>query len=123
MYIDSYVLAVPEANKAAYVEAATRFAEIAKDYGVVEIVENWEADVPDGETTDFRKAVQARPDEKIVSSWVIWPDADAASKAREAMMSDARMEKLADMPFDGKRMIYGSFTPVFVLGRDELSTR
>jgi len=32
-------------------------------------------------------------------------------------MADERMKHVGDMPFDGKRMIYGGFTPLFVRGR------
>jgi uncharacterized protein YbaA (DUF1428 family) len=31
------------------------------------------------------------------------------------MRSDPRMQNLGDMPFDGKRMIFGGFTPVLDL--------
>ncbi|MFK7886991.1 MAG: DUF1428 domain-containing protein [Gammaproteobacteria bacterium] len=117
MYIDSYVLAVPEQNKDRYLAAAESFAAIAKDCGVLEIVESWEAEVADGDDTDFRKAVKAQAGEKIVSSWVIWPNREAAHKGKEAMMKDERMAQMGDMPFDGKRMIFGSFEPILTVGR------
>ena len=74
--------------------------------------ENWELDVPDGKLTDYRKAVQARPGEKIVLSWVIWPDREAGAKAHKEMYADPRMAGLGEMPFDGKRMIMGGFEPI-----------
>ena len=58
MYVNTYILAVPEEKKDEYVRIAEKYAEIAKDFGALEIFENWELEVPDGEQTDYRKAVQ-----------------------------------------------------------------
>ena len=44
------------------------------DAGVARMVECWEDDVPDGTHTDFRRAVKAQPDEKIIFSWFEYPD-------------------------------------------------
>ena len=112
MYVNGYVLSVPEENKDAYTAVAKIFAEVAKDFGAVEIFENWEREVPDGEHTDFRRAVKALPGEKIVFSWVVWPDRQTGAAAHKDMMTDPRMEKVGDMPFDGKRMIMGGFEPL-----------
>ena len=37
------------------------------------MVEAWDSDVPEGKVTDFRKAVDAKPDEKVVFSWFEYP--------------------------------------------------
>jgi len=119
MYIQGFVLAVPAANKQAYHDTARRFAEYVKDFGVLEIVEAWEDDVKDGKHTDFRRAVKLEEGEKVVFSWVIWPDKATAEAASARMMSDPAMEEMGKtMPFDGKRMIFGGFEPLFTLGRD-----
>lgn len=112
MYVNGFVLAVPEGNKAAYTETAEKFWELAKEFGAQSQVECWEADVKDGHTTDFRRATKAEPGEKIVFSWVTWPDKATAEAAEKKMMQDPRMEEFGDMPFDGKRMVYGSFEPI-----------
>jgi len=106
MYINGFVVAVPEGNKAKYREAAEKFWEIAKDHGALTQVEGWEADISDGKVTDFRRAVQAVAGEKIVFSWVTWPD---------KMMTDPRMKSMS-MPFDGKRMIFGGFEALLMKG-------
>jgi len=118
MYIQGFVVAVPEGNKQAYRDVAAKFADFAKDFGVIEIMEAWEADVPDGKQTDFRRAVQIEPGEKVVFSWVIWPDKATADGAHAQMMSDPRMRDMGEMPFDGKRMIFGGFEPLLSVGRD-----
>ena len=61
MYVNGYVLSVPEEKKEAYVREAKIFAEIVMDFGALEIFTNWELEVPDGDQTDFRKAVKAKP--------------------------------------------------------------
>jgi uncharacterized protein YbaA (DUF1428 family) len=120
MYVQGFVIPVPEGKKDAYREVARKFWEIAKDYGALSQIECWEADVKDGTTTDFRMAVKAEGGEKIVFSWMTWPDRATADAAHEKLMSDPRMETEfgapdgSDMPFDGKRMIIGGFEPLFV---------
>lgn len=118
MYISGFVLAVPESKKEEYRDVAEQFWDIAKDYGASEQVEAWEADVPDGKQTDFRRAVQVAEGEKVVFSWVIFPDKATADASHEQMMADPRMKGFSsEMPFDGKRMIYGGFEPLVVRGR------
>lgn len=118
MYVQGFVLAVPEGNKDAYREVAEKFWHIMKDYGATAQVECWEADVQDGTTTDFRRAVKAEEGEKIVFSWVTWPDRATADASHEKLMADPRMAEQfgnpdgSDMPFDGKRMIFGGFEPI-----------
>lgn len=120
MYVQGFVLAVPEGNKAAYREVAEKFWHIIKDYGALSQIECWEADVKDGATTDFRMAVKAQEGEKIVFAWTTWPDRATADASHDKLMSDPRMEEQfgsADggaMPFDGKRMIFGGFEPMFI---------
>jgi len=117
MYVNGYVLGVPEEKKAAYVAIAKIFAEVAKDFGALEIFENWELEVPDGEQTDYRRAVKALPGEKIVFSWVVWPDRETGAKAHKGMFADPRMAEMGEMPFDGKRMILGGFEPILTYRR------
>ena len=118
MYVNGFVLPVPEGNKEAYREVAEKFWPLVKEFGAKAQVECWEVDVPDGHTTDFRRAVKAEDGEKIVFSWVVWDSKEAADASHEKMMSDPRMEEMfgapdgSDMPFDGKRMIIGGFEPM-----------
>lgn len=116
-YVNGFVIAVPTANKEAYRALAAKAAELFKEYGVVEIMEAWGTDVPQGKVTDFQRAVQARDDETIVFSWMVWPDKTTADACEKKMHEDKRMQAMMDMPFDGKRMIFGGFTPIFELGR------
>lgn len=112
MYVNTYVIPVPGDKKDDYLKLASRFADVAKDFGALEIFENWELEVPDGEHTDYRKAVKAGPDEKIVLSWVIWPDRETGARAHKGMFTDPRLADIGEVPFDGARMILGGFEPI-----------
>lgn len=74
MYIAGLVVPVPEDKIEAYRLWAENGARFLKEYGCLEIVESWEDFVPDGTQTDFRRAVAAKPGEKIVFAWQVWPD-------------------------------------------------
>ena len=82
---------------------------------------SWNAggdDVKDGKVTDFRRAVQANDDEAVVFSWIEWPDKATRDGAMARVMSDPRLNPQTNpAPFDGKRLIYGGFSPVVELGK------
>jgi uncharacterized protein YbaA (DUF1428 family) len=107
-YIDGYVAAVPTANREKYRKHAAAAAQVFKEHGATRLVECWGDDVPTGVNTSFPQAVKLEPDETVVFSWVTWPSRNARDKGMKEVMDDPRM-KNAEMPFDGKRMIYGGF--------------
>jgi uncharacterized protein YbaA (DUF1428 family) len=107
-YIDGFVAAVPTANRARYLEHAAIAAEVFKQNGALRVVECWGDDVPTGVTTSFPQAVQLQPNETVAFSWIAWPSRKARDTGMKKVMEDPRM-KSAEMPFDGKRMIYGGF--------------
>lgn len=112
-YVDGFVVAVPAKNKEAYREMAAKAAPLFKEFGALRIVECWADDVPDGELTDFRRAVKAEEEEEVVFSWIEYPSKEIRDAANQKMMSDPRMKAFAEaMPFEGKRMIYGGFIPL-----------
>jgi uncharacterized protein YbaA (DUF1428 family) len=119
------VIAVPAANKDKFEQHARSGDSVFIDPGALRVVECWADEVPDGKLTDFRKAVQAADDEEAVFSWIEWPDKATRDAAYEVMKgwmadpskADPRMGPVrSPMPFDGKQMIFGGFTPLVVLG-------
>jgi uncharacterized protein YbaA (DUF1428 family) len=42
----------------------------------------------------------------VVFAWIVWPDKATRGAAH------ARMQSITEMPFDGKRLIYGGFQMV-----------
>jgi uncharacterized protein YbaA (DUF1428 family) len=112
-YIEGFVVAVPKDKKDEYRRHAAEAASLFKEFGVARHVECWGDDVPDGKVTDFRRAVQAKDDEVVVFSWFEYPSKEVRDSANEKMRADPRMEAMGkDMPFDGKRMIYGGFATI-----------
>lgn len=113
-YIDGFVVPVPSDTRDGYAAYAKSWWPKFQSYGALSTMEAWGDDVPDGKLTDFRRAVDAQPGETVVFSWIIWPDKATRDAAMAAMMNDPDFaESMGAMPFDGKRMIYGGFTPIF----------
>ena len=111
-YTDGYVLPVPNDKKDAYLEMAQKAAAKFKEHGALRVVEAWGDDVPEGKVTDYKRAVKAEDNENIVYSYVEWPDKATRDAGWAKLMNDPDMQPTGDMPFDGKRMFYGGFTPL-----------
>ncbi len=115
-YIDGFVIAVPHANRQAFIDHASKLDPVFLEYGATRVVEAWGDDVPDGKVTDFRRAVQATAEETVAFSWVEWPDKATRDAGMKKIMEDPRMDPSnmggMPMPFDGKRMIFGGFQNV-----------
>ncbi len=110
-YVDGFLLAVPTSQREAYLALAKTADGIMIEQGAGRVVEAWGDDVPEGKITDFRRAVQAQDDETVVFSWAQWPSKAVRDRGMQAMMADERLRS-AQMPFDGKRMVYGGFLPI-----------
>jgi uncharacterized protein YbaA (DUF1428 family) len=118
-YFEGFLVPVPEANKEAYRKSAADFAPIFQEFGVKRHIEAWDSDVPEGKVTDFRKAVEAKDDEKVVFAWFEYPDKATRDAASEKMRNDPRMKDMGEsMPFDGKRMVYGGFDAIVEEGSE-----
>jgi len=117
-YVEGFVIPVPTGKKGAYREMATKAAAVFKEYGATRIVECWGDDVPDGEVTDFKRAVKATPGETVVFSWIVWPSKEVRDAGNKKVMNDPRMQMTSDMPFDGKRLIMGGFEILVDVGSE-----
>lgn len=111
-YVDGFILAVKKDKVEAYKALATLASEVWKDYGATSYVECWGDDTPKGELTSFPRSVMLEDDEIVVFSWITYPSKEVRDACNAKVMEDPRMKhNPAEMPFDGKRMIYGGFTP------------
>ena len=108
-YFQAFVVPVKIGNKQAYLDMAKKTAPIFAEHGAKRVVECWGDDVMVGKVTDFKKAVQAAPDETVVFSWIWWPDMATCQAATGKIMADERMKPDGPMPFDGQRLIYAGF--------------
>lgn len=109
-YVDGFVLAVPKANLETYKELARQAGEVWKEHGALAYVECVADDVPYGELTSFPRAVQAKDDETVVFSWIVYPSRQDRDAVMEKVMADPRTRpNFEAMPFDTRRMIFGGF--------------
>lgn len=111
-YVDGFVAAVPTANREAYLESARTAAGLFKEAGALRVVENWGTDLPEGKVNSFHTAVMREDDESVAFSWIVWPSKETRDEAWKKLMEDPRMAQM-QMPFDGKRLIYGGFETIF----------
>lgn len=110
-YVDGFVVPVKAGNEENYRAVAAEAAPIFREHGAIRVVECWGDDVPVGKVTDFRGAVKAEEGEQVVFSWIEWPSKAVRDEGMAKVFADPRMNK-EDMPFDGKRMIYGGFKTI-----------
>lgn len=108
-YVDGFVAPVALADKAAYLQFARKAAVLFREHGATRVVECWGDDVPPGKLTSFPLAVQCKADETVVFSWITWPSKAVRDAGMAAFMKDPRMAAMGEMPFDGKRLIFGGF--------------
>lgn len=115
-YVQGFLVPVPEAKKEAYRQMAEEAWPWFRKHGALRVVEGWPDDIKHGKVTDFYRAVDAHDDEVPLFSFIEWESQEACQAAQEAMMSDPEMKMPEKMPFDGKRMVFGGFTPVVRMG-------
>ena len=107
-YVDGFVAAVKTARRNEYTDFANFMGPIFKEFGALSVVDCWGDDVPDGETTSFPMSVKKAEDETVTFSWITWPSKEVRDAGMAKLMADERMS-IAEMPFDGKRLIMGGF--------------
>ncbi len=118
MYVVGFVIPVPTAKRDAFENWSQQAGQLLLEHGCLEVVDAWEDNVPHGQHTDFRRAVDAGPNDKIVFSWQKWPDKAHVDAVEKAMATDPRFDPPQGIPFDQKRLIMGCFIPVTVASAD-----
>jgi len=115
-YVDGYVLAVKKDRMDDYKAMAATAGEVWKEYGALSYVECFADDVPYGELTSFPRAVQCQDDEIVVFSFITYESREKRDEVNARVMEDERLKcDMSNMPFDGKRMIWGGFRPFMQL--------
>ena len=111
-YVDGFLM--PAGDREAYVAMATRAEAVFRDHGATRVVEGWASDVSPGKVTGFPQALRLQDGETVVFSWIEWPSKAVRDAGMARVMDDERMQMTPEaMPFDGKRMVYGGFVPLF----------
>ena len=111
-YVSGFLTPVKAEDKARYIQSAEVAWPLFKKYGALEQVETWGEDIPPGKVTGFDLAVKLEEGEVVVFSWIKWPDKATAEACFGTMETDPGWKDM-DMPFDGKRMMWGGFEPIF----------
>lgn len=111
-YVDGFLLAVPKKNVAKYRAMARKAGKIWMEHGALSYVECLADDVKSGKWTSFPQAVKLKPGEVVAFSWVTYKSRRERDRIVKKVMSDPRLDGMKDMPFDGKRMMWGGFKPI-----------
>jgi uncharacterized protein YbaA (DUF1428 family) len=113
-YVDGFVVPVPKNKLDEYRKFATLGSQVWREYGALDYREWVADDVKPGKLTSFPQSVQQRDDEVVIFSWIVYKSRAHRDEVNEKVMKDPRMQTPPESwPFDGKRMIYGGFAPLF----------
>lgn len=89
-------------------------AKVWREHGALGYNECIADDVKPGKLTSFPQSVKLKKDEVVVFSWIEYKSRAHRDQVNKKVMADPRFNKYMDpknMPFDGKRMIWGGFKP------------
>jgi uncharacterized protein YbaA (DUF1428 family) len=91
---------------------ATKASKVWRDHGALEFVECLADDVKKGKWTSFPRSVKLKPGEVVVFSYIVYKSRKDRDRVMGKVMKDPRLADMMnpkEMPFDGKRMIWGGF--------------
>ena len=109
-YVDGFVVPVPKAKVEDYRRVAANAGNVWREHGALAFVECIADDVKPGKLTSFPQAVNLEADETVMFSYIVYPSREERDRINALVMKDPRIDmNPADMPFDGKRMIFGGF--------------
>ena len=112
-YVDGFVVAVPKDRIEDYRAMAEKAGAVWMEHGALGFHECVADDVPYGELTSFPRAVQAKEDETVMFSWIVYESREKRDEVNKKVMADERLKgDMENAPFDGKRMIFGGFRSI-----------
>jgi uncharacterized protein YbaA (DUF1428 family) len=116
-YVDGFIVAIPTKNLDAYRKLARKAGKVWMEYGALEYVECIADDVKPGKLTSFPQSVKLKADETVAFSWIVYKSRKHRDTVNKKVMVDPRIASIdpKNMPFDGKRMIYGGFKSIVEL--------
>jgi uncharacterized protein YbaA (DUF1428 family) len=110
-YVNGFIVAVPKSKVDAYKRLARKAGKLWKKHGALEFRECIADDVKKGKVTSFPQSVKLKPNEIVFFSYIVYKSRRDRDRINAKVMKDpliAGMD-LKDMPFDGKRLVYGGF--------------
>lgn len=115
MYVDGFVLPVPNKNLKAYFRMAKKVGKIWREHGALEYRECVGDDLTVKFGVPFPRSAKAKSGETVVFSWIMYKSKAHRDRVNAKVVKDLRMNGLCDeksMPFDMKRMAWGGFKVV-----------
>ena len=112
-YVDGFVVPVPKKQLNAYRRMAAKAGKVWREHGALDFVECVADDVKPGKVTSFPQSVKLKAGEVVVFSWIAYKSRAHRDSVNKKVMADPRLKAMMEpqnMPFDGKRMIYGGFS-------------
>jgi uncharacterized protein YbaA (DUF1428 family) len=114
-YVDGFVVPVPRKKLQAYRRMAQKAGKVWRDHGALEFRECVADDVKKGKWTSFPRSVKLKSGETVVFSYIVYKSRSDRDRILAKVMKDKRLASMMDpknMPFDGKRMIWGGFKSI-----------
>ena len=112
MYVDGFVVPVPEKNLKEYQKISQKAGKVWRDHGALQYVEAVGDDLENKFGASFPKTIKTKPGETVVFSFIVYKSRAHRDKVNAKVMADPRlnaMMKMDAMPFEVKRMLYGGF--------------
>jgi uncharacterized protein YbaA (DUF1428 family) len=118
-YVDGFVLPIPKKNRAKYLKMARLAGRIWMEYGALDYKECIADDVKPGKWTSFPQSVKLKKNEVVWFSYIVYRNRRQRDRIMKKVMSDKRLAGYnpGNMPFDGKRMIWGGFKVMVSYGK------
>jgi uncharacterized protein YbaA (DUF1428 family) len=114
-YVDGYVLPVPRRKLGDYRRIAHKAGRIWREHGALEYIEATAEDLRVKMGLPFTRAVKVKAGETIVFAFVVFKSRAHRDRVNARVLQDPRLADMmdpADMPVDGKRMVYGGFKTI-----------
>lgn len=111
-YADGFVIPVPKKNLPAYLKMARQASKVWKEHGALDYKECVGDDLAVSFGPGFPKGIRTKKGETVVFSWILYKSRAHRDKVNAKVMQDPRIKDMCDakdMPFEGKRMLYGGF--------------
>ena len=103
---------VPKKHLATYRRLARRSGKVWREHGALDYREYIADDVKVGKLTSFPRSVKLKRDETVIFTWITYKSRARRDRVNAKVMKDKRLADMMDpknLPFDGKRMIFGGF--------------
>ena len=112
-YVDGFIVPVPKKKVDAYRKIARIAGKLWRKHGALEYKECIADDAKVGKRTSFPRSVKLKKDEVVFFSYIVFKNRkqrdSVNAKVFKDMQTAFKNHDMKDMPFDGKRMIYGGF--------------